>query len=307
MLKTFFVINPKSAAGQTGKRWLEMQAQATRALGTFDHAFTQKQLDAVRLTQAALREGYQCVVAVGGDGTINEVANGFFGEDGKVIAPQAALGVIPRGTGGDFRRSFDWDLTLASAFKRLGTDDTAPLDVGRLEFTTHDGGSAVRYFVNVCSFGVSGEVADEANKSSKVLGGTASFFMASLKTLLRYSDRKVRIAIDGGPKREMTITTAAVANGRFFGGGMKVAPNASPSDGLFDITLWRGYGLTDFVFKSQGVYSGSHVKWSGTECLQGKELVAESDERVLIDCDGEQPGRLPCKMTMLPGAIRVKV
>ena len=306
MLKTFFVVNPKSAGGQTGKRWLEMHAHVTRALGTFGHAFTQKPLDAIEITRQALRDGYQCLVAVGGDGTINEVANGFF-EGDTVLNPRAALAVIPRGTGGDFRRSFEWNLTLKSALDRLKTDDTAPLDVGRLEFTTHENGQGTRYFVNVCSFGVSGEVADEANKSSKVLGGKASFFLASLKTLLRYSDRKVRIGVDGGPLREMTITTAAVANGRFFGGGMQVAPQASMSDGIFDITLWRGYGLTDFVVKSAGVYSGDHVKWPGTECMKGTTLVAESDEAVFIDCDGEQPGRLPCRMTVLPGAIRVKV
>ena len=88
---------------------------------------------------------------------------------------------------------------------------------------------------------------------------------------------------------------------------MKVAPQASPSDGIFDITLWTGYRLSDFVLKSAGVYSGAHVQWPGTQCMRAKTLVAESDEVVLIDCDGEQPGRLPCRMTVIPGAIRVKV
>ena len=105
----------------------------------------------------------------------------------------------------------------------------------------------------------------------------------------------------------LAITTLAVANGRYFGGGMMVAPEADVSDGQFDVTVWSGYGLSDFVLKSGAIYKGTHTKWKGTRTLRCREVVAESDERVLIDCDGEQPGMLPCKLTLLPAAIRLKV
>jgi YegS/Rv2252/BmrU family lipid kinase len=304
-MKTFFVVNPKSANGSTGKRWGELAATIARTLSDFGVEFTRGPLDAVGITRNALKAGYECIVAVGGDGTINEVTNGFFEGDAPVN-PAAALGVIPRGTGGDFKKTFDWGDDFEAAVRRLKTPDTRPFDVGRLEYQAHDGSTAIRYFANICSFGVSGKVDEVANTSSKALGGKVSFMWASVKALTSWRDQPVRIAVDGGAPERVQVTTLAVANGRYFGGGMKVAPEADVSDGLFDVTIWTGYGLSDFVLKSAGVYSGAHVGWKGTRTLRCKELVAESEERVLIDCDGEQPGRLPCRMTVLPSAIRLK-
>jgi YegS/Rv2252/BmrU family lipid kinase len=305
-MRTFLVVNPKSANGQTGKHWPEISARASGVLGTFAHAFTEGPMDAARLSRNALREGYECVVAVGGDGTVSEVANGFFDGD-KVINPKAALGVIPRGTGGDFRRTFSWGTGLDESLNRLKTDAVRPLDMGQLDFCDARGERQLRYFVNICSFGVSGQVDHEVNRSSKALGGKLSFMLGSVKALLKYSDRKVRIAVDDQAEQEVTVTTLAVANGRYFGGGMCVAPAADPHDGLFDVTLWTGYGLTDFALKSKAIYDGSHIKLPGTRTMRCKKLRAESAEEVLLDVDGEQPGRLPCSMTVLPSAIQLKV
>lgn len=305
-MKTFFVVNPKSANGATGKRWGELAAQIARTLSDFGVEFTKGPMDAAHLARQAVKAGYECVVAVGGDGTINEVVNGFF-EDDRAINPQAALGVLPRGTGGDFRKTFRWDLDFDAAVRRLKTPDTRPFDVGRLEFVAHDGSRAVRYFANICSFGVSGVVDEEVNRTSKALGGKLSFMWGSLKALSKYRDQVVDVSFDGKPPETIPVTTLAVANGKYFGGGMKVAPDADVSDGQFDVTIWSGYGLSDFVLKSGGIYSGDHLKWKGTRTLRCREVKADSKERVLIDCDGEQPGRLPCTMTLLPGAIRLKV
>lgn len=305
-MKTFFVVNPKSANGATGKRWGELAAGIARTLSDFGVEFTKGPLDAVRLTRQALSAGYECVVAVGGDGTINEVTNGFFDGD-RVINPRAALGVIPRGTGGDFRKTFDWGPDFDAAIRRLKTPDTRPFDVGRLEFRGHDGAPQVRYFANICSFGVSGLVDEQVNRTSKALGGTASFMWGSLKALARYRDQQVRVTFDDKPLEALSITTLSVANGRYFGGGMKVAPDADVGDGLFDVVIWSGFTLSDFVLRSGSLYSGSHVTSKGTRVLRARKVVAESEERVLIDCDGEQPGTLPCTMTIVPSAIRLKV
>lgn len=305
-MKTFFVVNPKSANGATGRRWAELAASIARTLADFGVEFTKGPLDAVQLTRTALKAGYECVVAVGGDGTINEVTNGFF-EDGRGLNPNAALGVLPRGTGGDFRKTFGWELDDDAAIRRLKTPDTRPFDVGRLDFLGHDGKPQTRYFANICSFGMSGLVDQEVNQTSKALGGKVSFMVGSLKALTRCKDQRVRVTFDDRPLEEVMVTTLSVANGKFFGGGMKVAPNADVSDGLFDVVIWSGYGFTDFVVRSKSIYSGAHVKCKGTRVLRAKRVVAESDEKVLIDCDGEQPGMLPCTMTILPSAIRLKV
>ncbi|MDX2009073.1 MAG: diacylglycerol kinase family lipid kinase [Myxococcaceae bacterium] len=304
-MKTFFVVNPKSANGSTGKRWGELAATIARTLSDFGVEFTQKPMDAARITTNALKAGYECVVAVGGDGTINEVTNGFF-EGGRPLNPNAALGVLPRGTGGDFRKTFEWDTDFEQAVRRLKTPDTRPFDVGLCEYVNHEGRTETRYFANILSFGVSGLVDQEVARI-KGFGGRLGFSLASLRALSKYRDHAVSLTLDGkGPER-LPITVVAVGNGRFFGGGMKVTPNADVSDGLFDVTYWTGYGLSDFVFKQGGLYSGKHLAYAGTQTRQCRELRAEADGEVLIDCDGEQPGKLPCRVTMLPSAIRLKV
>jgi YegS/Rv2252/BmrU family lipid kinase len=304
-MKTYFVVNPKSANGETGKRWVEIEARLKRSLPEMGFGFTERAMHADTLARQALKNGYDTVVAVGGDGTINETLNGFF-EGGKAINPNAALGVLPRGTGGDFKRSFGWDGELESAVERLRRNASVPFDVGLLEYADHAGQKRERYFANIASFGVSGVVDAEVNKSSKALGGKLSFMWGSVKALVKYSDKQVRFRVDGGEWQKVAVTTLAVANGKYFGGGMMVAPSAETADGVFDVTVWSGYKLVDFALKQQGIYNGQHVNWKGTKCLRAKVLEAESDEEVLIDCDGEQPGRLPCKMTVLPAAVRLK-
>ena len=306
MMKTFLVVNPYSATGATGKRWAELSAQVQQALGDFGHAFTQGPMDAARLARQALHDGYECVVAVGGDGTLNEVTNGFF-EDGKPVNPKAALGVVPRGTGGDFRRTFDWDSQLVPALHRLRTETTEAFDVGLLEFEDLEGRPQRRYFANIASFGVSGLVAREVNQGSKALGGKASFMLGTVKGLLKYKDRPVRLRLDDGPEETFDVTAVAVANGRFFGGGMCVAPQALTSDGLFDVTIWSGYGIGTFALKSHGAYSGEHVSWKGTTTRRCRTLTAHAEAETLVDVDGESPGRLPLRATIVPGAIRLKV
>lgn len=303
-MKTFFVVNPRSANGSTGKRWGELAATIARTLADFGVEFTQAPMDAARITTHALKSGYECIVAVGGDGTINEVTNGFF-ENGKAINPNAALGVLPRGTGGDFRRTFEWNTRFEDAVKRLKTPETRPFDVGLCEFK---GPTTVerRYFANILSFGVSGMVDREVARM-KGFGGRVGFALASLRALTQYRDRAVKLSFDGGPAETLPVTVVAVGNGQYFGGGMKVTPKADVSDGVFDVTMWSGYGLSDFVFKQRGLYNGDHLSYAGTQTRRCKTLTAEADGEVLIDCDGEQPGTLPCTISMLPAAIRLKV
>jgi YegS/Rv2252/BmrU family lipid kinase len=307
-MKTFLVVNPRSAGGHTGKRWAELSARVNRSIGEFGHEFTAGAMDAARIARKAIDDGYQCIVAVGGDGTINEVVNGFF-RDGKAINPNAALGVIPRGTGGDFRRSFGWDLELDSALERLRTDKTEPFDVGLVEYINTEGKPEQRYFANIASVGVSAVVANEVNTSSKALGGNMSFVWGTVKGMFRFEPPTVRLRADGGEPWDVPINMVAVANGRYFGSGMCVAPDALTHDGLFDVTIWSGYTLSDFIFKSKGIYGGQHVTWKGTRRLRCRTFQVESADgrEVLIEVDGEVPGRLPAKMTLLPGAICLKV
>ncbi len=274
-------------------------------MGDVGSAFTESPLHAAKLTAKALADGYQCIVAVGGDGTLNEVVNGFFQVPGGPPA-DATLAIIPRGTGGDFRRTFGWSTSLRSACARIHAGQTRPLDVGRVSFLDAEGKAQQRYFVNVVSFGVSGQVDREVNRASKGLGGQVTFFLASVKAMWRFQDQAVRLRADGGKWEELSITTVAVANCQYFGGGMRVAPTADPGDGQFDVTVWSGYTLKDFALQSRRIYDGTHVALAGTRTFRARTLEAESEEEVLLDVDGEQPGRLPVKVELLPSALRLQ-
>src|SRR5689334_2128492 len=224
--RTVVVVNPKSQAGAVGKRWPYLADQIRRRL-PFDQVHTRAPGDATRLAREALRAGAERVVAVGGDGTINEVANGFF-EDGKPIAPDAALGVLPYGTGGDFRRTLGLPTDFRGAVEVLARDKRRRIDVGRIDYTVRGGGRGTRMFVNIASFGVSGVVDRLVNQSSKRLGGKISFLVATARATLEYDNQRVRLRFDGKSDGavDMTINTVAIANGRYFGGGMFIAPEA---------------------------------------------------------------------------------
>lgn len=306
-LKTFLIVNPRSANGATGRLFAEIAGAVRAAIGSFEHAFTTRPLEATELARGALAQGYELVVAVGGDGTANEVANGFFDEAGRPVREGAALGIIPRGTGGDFRRAFGWSARLDEAAARLRGEACRTIDLGRIAYTAHDGRPASRFFLNVASAGVSGRVDFEVNRASKALGGKVSFAVGTLKAMLRYRDVKMRVRFDDGAEEVLEATVIAAGNGQFFGGGMWIAPGARLDDEQFDVTVWSGYRLRHFITRGRAVYDGRHVRFPNTRTLRARRIELSADVEVLLDVDGEQPGRLPATLEIVPAAMRIKV
>ena len=307
--RTFLVVNPRSANGQVQRRWDELAATVRSGFGEFEHAFTTARGDATKLARKALGEGYDMIVALGGDGTMNEVVNGFF-EDGKAVNPDAILGEIPMGTGGDFRKTAGIPKEAAAAAAALKGTATMRVDAGRLSLVDAAGRYAVRYFINIASFGIGGLVDSIVNSSSKALGGKASFFLATARAAVRYKNKLVRLSLDGGTPMERRIYNVAVANGRYFGGGMQVAPNALLDDGLFDVVSLGDFGVAEAALQVRHIYKGTHLGMPKVEHWRARHVEAEpvdGADTVLLDVDGEQPGSLPSKFEMLPGAIKLKV
>lgn len=301
--RVVFVINPSSGNGATGREWRAIASRIRERIGDFGELYTTRPLEATELSRHALENGADVVVAVGGDGTTNEVVNGFFGADGKPIRPGATLAVLPRGTGSDFLKTFGSSNTVEALAARLEAGKPRKLDVGRLTYVDDAGETRTRYFVNIASFGSSGRIDRYVNRTTKAFGGKASFVLGSLRGLLTWKDQRVAVRFDDGPWEEMEITCLAVANGQYFGGGMWVAPEARTDDGLFDVTIWSGYTLADFVTKSRRLYDGSHVELEGTRTLRARKVEARCDEACLLDVDGEAPGRLPATMEIVPGSL----
>ena len=183
----------------------------------------------------------------------------------------------------------------------------ASIDVGRIDFTGEDGAPASRFFVNVAEVGVGARVVEIVNQSSKVLGGKLTFMMASLRALVGWRDLAVRASFDGGALEDLSVTTLAIANGRYFGGGMMVAPDAKMDDGLFHVTIWSGLQLKHFILYSGAMYDGSHLRLKSTTTRTARTVRLEpgGSEPVGIEADGERLGRLPATFTILPGALQL--
>lgn len=306
-MRPFLIVNPRSSAGRTGRQFDRIARAVRGAIGEFECAFTRGPGDGVRLAGEAVRAGGNLVVAVGGDGTASEVIDGLTVARARERGP--LFGFIPRGTGGDLRRSLGMPADLDGAARTLGGQGEVICDLGRLELLGHDGTPRVRHFANVAGFGISGVVSAIVNRGFRLGGGRLSFLLASARALATWSDLPVRWRADGGPWREEAVTALSVCNGRFFGGGMQVAPGARLDDGLFDVVVWSGVGFGEFVVRKRMLYDGTHVKLPQTRVLRARTVEAEplAGARLLLDVDGESPGTLPARFSILPGALRVRV
>ena len=244
------------------------------------------------------------MVCVGGDGTLNEVINGLMREEGP-SNPEVRVGFIPNGTGCDFRRTLLIPTNPAEALKIIQGGRTRPIDLGRLRYTDHRGEAKTRYFHNLTSFGLGGEVDERVNRSSKKLGGFLSFIIATLVSLVLYKKKKIRLRVDEHFDEDVVVLNVAVANGQYHGGGMWVAPGADPSDGMFHVTLIGALSLPEVLYYLPKLYNGKILQVKQVRSLSGKKVEALADERVLLDVDGEQPGCLPAVIEMIPSALRV--
>jgi diacylglycerol kinase (ATP) len=302
--KTVFIVNPNAAMGATRRRWPQIRALARDRLGPFQALVTTGPGDATRLTHRALLKGAELVVCVGGDGTLNEVVNGFMGEDGP-LRPEAMLGFIPRGTGCDFIKTVPIPRELSRALDVIAGSHILPIDLGRLMYRDHDGRPSFRYFHNITSFGLGGEVDERVNRTSKVFGGFISFIWATLISILIYDKKRIHLKVDGGFNQTVVSWNVAVANGQYHGGGMWVAPNARVDDGVFHVTVIGDFTLPAVFWNLPKLYNGKLLLHEKVRTLVGKRIEASSEQRVLLDVDGEQPGQLPATIEMVPRALRL--
>ncbi len=307
--RTVVVVNPQSQGGRLGKRWPVLADTLARAF-PFDDVRTRGPGDATVLVREALRAGAERIVAIGGDGTINEVVNGFF-VDGRAIAPQASFALVPFGTGGDFRRTMEIPSEADKAAAVIAANHTRTIDVGKLELTKRDGSRRLRMFANIASFGVSGVVDRLVNESGKKLG-RLSFALATARATWSYKNQRVQLIFDGDTagRVEATINTVAVANGKYFGGAMMIAPNAEVDDGQFDVVAMGDFGFADLVKSGRRLYQGTHLAMDKVTARRARIVEAEPIDPsaiVELDVDGEPLGRLPARFELVPGALRMVV
>lgn len=302
------LLNPSAGSGSATRRVPALLSALSRAGVAADVAQTRGPGDAARLVREAHAEQIQCVAVVGGDGTLNDACQAYLDGSGDA-QPGPELALVPAGTGGDFRRTFGRGTSVQEAVDRIVNATPRPLDLGVVDLTTSEGTRIRRGFVNVMSFGIGGLTDRIVNAGPKWMGGGAAFFLGSLRALLVYRNLPVRITVDDEVWHEGPILNVAVANGRYFGGGMKIAPQADVGDGELDLVALEDLSKLQSLALSRHLYRGSHVHLPGVRFRRGRRITAEplSKNPVAIDLDGETPGDLPLSARVLPGAIRLRV
>ena len=306
-LKTRVIVNPESNKGRTKRRWNQIREALKTFLKEFKYEFTEKPLQAIEISRDAIKEGTELIVGVGGDGTINEIANGFY-ENQRIINPDTVLGIVPSGSGCDLIRSLNIPLNLRKALRVITQAPSSWIDIGRVHYRNHSGEGEERYFLNVADFGIGGEVVKKVNEN-RMKRKTSSYLRCLLSTFFSYKNKRVRIKIDGEelPIEEYLVGT--VSNGRIFGKGMKIAPQVKLDDGLFDVVLVKGMKVMEFLRNVWKIYTGSHLSHPRITLIRGRRIEAypeEGDKDILIELDGEQLGKLPAVFEVIPRNFLVK-
>ena len=304
-MPTKLIVNPASARGKMRERWRAIGATLRAENFAFDYVFTERQGHAIELTRAALDAGCDLVVAVGGDGTLNEVVNGMVTQDGKAINSNAALGVIPSGTGGDFARTAGIPRDPLAAARHLArATQTRPLDIGEIVYK-REGKTMRRFFANVAGMGFDAEVIERTESGGKRGGGTIPYYSALVTTIWKYQNKEVVVQMDD-QRVQARMNAVVVCNGKFFGGGMQVSPHATLDDGLFDVIILGDLGRFEVVMNTPRLYNGTILEHPKVSEYRAKTVVVEPKQRMLIEADGEFIGPGPATFRVHPAALRLR-
>lgn len=306
--KILFIANPAAARGALKKSWPELLALIKKKIKNFDACFTKRPREATLLTRQALKKKYDLVVAVGGDGTLNECVNGFFNE-GKPISTKTRLGVLPHGRGSDLARCLGIPRETEKALDHLTTRHVRALDVGSVRYTDYEGQKRIRYFINIANVGIVAKVVEKSRQCPHLLGSRAAYLYGTLRGALEYRSLPV-IYSCGGKSHEKKILNLVIANGQYFGSGMKVAPKAKLDDGAFDILSVGCVSFFNFLKNLPKLYQGNHLNLPQVDTFRTKRIVVlpkNGFPPLFVEMDGETVGKIPAVFEVVPRAIRFKV
>lgn len=294
MPKTVVIRNEKSGRSRLAKTWPQIQTDLQSKIGNFNYWPTAHHGHANELAQQAINQGFERIIAVGGDGTITQTANGLIGHD-------VTFAVIPSGTGNDLCRTLGIGASAEKAIAAITQGRTAHMDVGHWKTDQAEG-----YFLNIAGMGFDAAVADRINQGFRSLRGTAAYLAAVLTTLRTYKPKELKLTLDGQVHEE-EIMLAAIANAQSYGGGMEVAPMASISDGMLDIILVKRLSKLSFLKAFPSVFKGAHIGHPAVETYRAKTIRLDPRGTSPFLIDGELT---PCRwaeIQVLPAALEIIV
>ena len=302
MLHAKIIVNPVAGAYSTRRKWSRISKLLKYVGLSFDYEYTEGVGHAIELARAAASDGYRYIVAVGGDGTVNEVANGILYSTNPT---ETSLGVVSTGTGSDFIRSVGIPRNYTTACSSLTSSRRRLIDVGVVEFKR--GGQVLqRFFVNVAGAGFDATVVEATEKLPKYFGGTVPYLGGLFRSLFTYKNKAVVLSL-GSKVEAKRILNVVVANGGYIGGGMRIAPTAELDDNLLDVVTIGDMGKFELLRALPTVYKGTHINHPKVSMEQATHITIESSERVLVYADGELLGECPASFWLMPAALSIVV
>jgi diacylglycerol kinase (ATP) len=295
------IVNPAAGAGKSGKLWPRISSLFKSQGLRFEHDMTEAPGHAVELAKTAANKGYDMVVSVGGDGTINEVVNGLYASGGM---KESLLGIVSTGTGSDYIRTAGIPRDYEDACRSLLEPKKKTVDLGMVEYGKN-GSRIERLFVNFAGMGFDAEIVRRTSQQFKKLGDLPSYLLGALTTLVSYKNRDVQVSIDGKVE-EKRVCTVIMNNGKYGGGGMLTAPHADLADGLFDVLIVGDLGKLDFLRSLPRIYKGTHLTHPKVTLKRAKEIEVKSlSEKMYLQADGELLGEVPARFRILPAALNI--
>ena len=304
--RAHIIVNPSSSGGKTAYRQADLVGKIIRRLGGNPSIFvTTQPHEATESTRAAIGQGAELIIVVGGDGTVHEVVNGFT-SDGKLINTSCQLGIVGSGTALDVIRNFSLPRDADQQIDIACGEGTKAVDIGKAVVVDSHGVSREHFFLNECQQGMAAVVVQRFHAHHKWLGGFLGFGLTAVTTAARHREQVMTIEIDGKHAVTDSMLDVVVANGRYAGGGMNFAPRAKVDDGLFDVVVIHKRRIPSRLVSFPKIYLGTHINLSWVSYFQGRKISITSSENVPVESDGEFLGNVPCRIEILPRSLRLK-
>ena len=297
------IVNPQARGGVAGKLWPVINMLLKNTGLSFDHELIEEAGQGIELAKRAVEKGYNLVIAVGGDGTVNEVANGLIDENGKGLA---TLGVIGAGTQNDIGRMLNLPWDYIRACQIFDDFKTATIDIGAVDYTFHNQKTR-RYYLNTAGVGFVSDVIESSmpNFKLKAIGGSAPYVIGLMPRVMSLSNKDLTISIDGETHKERDFSLI-VNNGRYLGGG-RVFPNATPYDGLLDVAILGDMSKVEALLNFPFFYTGNNTNLPKVKMQRARTVTVDSIQKIPLQIDGELIGETPATFRVVPSALRVAV
>jgi diacylglycerol kinase (ATP) len=296
------IVNPVAGAGRTAREWPRIMSLFKGQGLNFEHDITEAPGHAVELARDATRNGYETIISVGGDGTLNEIANGLYQAGAN---KDMALGIVCTGTGSDYARTVGISRRYEEACLRISQPRKISVDLGVVEYS-NNGNRTERVFVNFAGIGFDAEIVRRTTRNIKALGSTVSYLLGLFTTLVSYRNKRIKLIIDG-EEMEREVCAVIANNGRYGGGGMFMAPDADLTDGLLDLLIIGDIGKVDLIRSLPRIYKGTHLTHRKVTMKKAREVEIASTHPLSLQADGELLGDLPARFRIIPSALNIIV